>query len=170
MDPLPERVVNRDPIPADASIITLVSRSDRVLFTVSCHEYNTRDPGLTDNERLDLALGVTPGALASKSERLGPYGSDEPYFYHPYCLEVSDANVLALTAAGLAWTPDARSIAQKFSVGDEDVRRIKALMLEHFAAQVRAQLSKLVRAGVDRKSPEFHWPALMLEHALRELG
>jgi tetratricopeptide (TPR) repeat protein len=103
--PIPERVINSDPVPGDASVIKLTLRGNNAWFTVSCCEPNTRGLGLQENERLDLAVAVTPGATASKSERLlhiePPGGVGDEFFFHPYLLEVSEANVLALTAAGL---------------------------------------------------------------------
>src|SRR5262249_59145747 len=95
-----------------------------------------------ENKRLDLALAVTPGATASTSAPLlyvEPPGDE--YLSYPYALEVNAANVLALRAACLAWSPEARQAALRLAPSDAEVVRIKRLMVDHLAGEIRQALA-----------------------------
>ena len=139
----------RRPFPADASLVKLAARGGQGFFTVSCCEPATVTPQLREKKRLDLALAVTPGASASEADTLRySTGDGDAYTFHPYALEVSEANVLALRAACLAWSPEARRAAQRFALGDEDVVRIKDLMVEHFVREHRQALAQPEAADV----------------------
>jgi hypothetical protein len=151
--PVPDSVINSDPIPWDASVIRLKSQGDKVLFTVSCCDPMTRGAELSESNRLELALQVTPGATASRSKPLyhieAPGGVGDEFRFHPYSLEVNESNVLALTASGLAWSPEARRAAHRYPVSDEVISSIKRRMLERYVGYFRKKPAGPASPGQD---------------------
>jgi hypothetical protein len=131
--------LTKPPVPAHWSTIELVIHEGETLFAVTCPVCETVKP-TAEREFLDMALTMTPGASAVRSEpegyKLPPGGVGDCGELITYYLALRPANALALLAAGFSWSEEAREAAQRNPLGDEAIR-VKRLLLEQYAATQR---------------------------------